>query len=323
MELAEGGTVADVVQRDGAWPEARAVAEVAKLLGAIDKLHGSGALHRDITPYNVFACGDADRAQARRLRPHHPRPAQGRRGRRVPAVVRRPGDPRGAAHALGRARGPVAGGAGARGAADRQGRAHPRRRHPDPALLEGHARGARAGDRRSGEPLRRRAGDGRGAQGPGRRRPRPRARRARSLSGRNVVFTGRLGIPRETAAALARKAGASVSTTFTPGPTCWSSAPRACGPPATRAAASCSRPRPSARAADASTTSPSSGSCASSASAERLVYLMLFTQLIIRHSLSSASWAPPCGIGRRRRPGPWPAGRAACRGRSSRRSSRG
>jgi serine/threonine protein kinase len=58
MELAEGGTVADLVQRDGPWPEARAVAEVAKLLGAIDKLHGCGALHRDITPFNVFACGD-------------------------------------------------------------------------------------------------------------------------------------------------------------------------------------------------------------------------------------------------------------------------
>src|SRR5690349_15101877 len=49
MELAEGGTVADVVQRDGAWPEARAVSEIAKLLGAIDKLHLCGALHRDIT----------------------------------------------------------------------------------------------------------------------------------------------------------------------------------------------------------------------------------------------------------------------------------
>jgi NAD-dependent DNA ligase len=44
--------------------------------------------------------------------------------------------------------------------------------------------------------------------------------RPRTLSGRNVVFTGRLGIPREKAAALARKAGASVRPPSTPAPTC-------------------------------------------------------------------------------------------------------
>jgi eukaryotic-like serine/threonine-protein kinase len=58
MELAEHGTLADVVERHGAWPEARAVSEIVKLLGAIERLHASGALHRDITPFNVFACGD-------------------------------------------------------------------------------------------------------------------------------------------------------------------------------------------------------------------------------------------------------------------------
>jgi len=57
MELAEHGTAADVVEREGPWAEARAVAEVTKLLGAIEELHGCGALHRDITPYNVFVCG--------------------------------------------------------------------------------------------------------------------------------------------------------------------------------------------------------------------------------------------------------------------------
>jgi hypothetical protein len=107
MELAEGGTVADVVQRDGAWPEARAVAEVARLLGAIDKLHGCGALHRDITPYNVFACGDADRAQARRLRPHHPRAAQGVAADAFPPWFVDRAIREEQAHALGRARGPL------------------------------------------------------------------------------------------------------------------------------------------------------------------------------------------------------------------------
>ena len=59
MELAERGTLADVVTADGAWKESRAVSEMSKILGAVDRLHSSGALHRDITPFNVFACGAA------------------------------------------------------------------------------------------------------------------------------------------------------------------------------------------------------------------------------------------------------------------------
>ena len=59
MELAERGTLADVVEKDGPWKEARAISEMSKILGAVDRLHSSGALHRDITPFNVFACGSA------------------------------------------------------------------------------------------------------------------------------------------------------------------------------------------------------------------------------------------------------------------------
>jgi serine/threonine protein kinase len=59
MELAEHGTLADVVEKRGAWTEARAVSEIRKILGAVERLHSSGALHRDITPFNVFACGRA------------------------------------------------------------------------------------------------------------------------------------------------------------------------------------------------------------------------------------------------------------------------
>jgi hypothetical protein len=121
------------------------------------------------------------------------------------------------------------------------------------------------------------------------------------------VFTGRLGIPREKAAALARKAGASVQATFNArtdllivGTSSLWAAGDAGGQKLLAAAAK-------RESGDASTTSPSNGSCASSASAERLVYLMLFTQLIIRHSFSSPSWAPPCGI----RPPP-PPGTFAC-----------
>jgi serine/threonine protein kinase len=58
MELAEHGTLADVVEKHGPWPEAKAISEIIKVLGAVDRLHACGALHRDITPYNVFACGD-------------------------------------------------------------------------------------------------------------------------------------------------------------------------------------------------------------------------------------------------------------------------
>ena len=44
MELAEHGTLADVVKKRGAWTESRAVAEIVKLLGTVGRLHGSGAL---------------------------------------------------------------------------------------------------------------------------------------------------------------------------------------------------------------------------------------------------------------------------------------
>jgi serine/threonine protein kinase len=61
MELAERGTLSDVVEKDGAWNEPRAIYEVTKLLDVVDRLHSAGTLHRDITPYNVFACGSAGR----------------------------------------------------------------------------------------------------------------------------------------------------------------------------------------------------------------------------------------------------------------------
>jgi serine/threonine-protein kinase len=58
MELAYG-TVADVVE-EGAWPERKAVPQVRGLLTAVDHLHASGALHRDITPMNVYVVGEDD-----------------------------------------------------------------------------------------------------------------------------------------------------------------------------------------------------------------------------------------------------------------------
>jgi len=59
MELADGGTLADVLERVGSFSEKRAVRELKGLLLAVDRLHRSGAFHRDITPVNVFMCGNA------------------------------------------------------------------------------------------------------------------------------------------------------------------------------------------------------------------------------------------------------------------------
>src|SRR5262249_16483267 len=39
-----------------AWSPVRARREIIALLKLLDQLHGAGALHRDITPTNVFVC---------------------------------------------------------------------------------------------------------------------------------------------------------------------------------------------------------------------------------------------------------------------------
>lgn len=57
FELAEHGTIRDylAVTRRG-WSSSRARQEILSLLKLLDQLHGAGALHRDITPMNVFVC---------------------------------------------------------------------------------------------------------------------------------------------------------------------------------------------------------------------------------------------------------------------------
>lgn len=215
MDLADRGTVADVVERDGPWPEARAVAEVGKLLGALDKLHGCGALHRDITPYNVFACGEPTVLKLGDfgLTTHGPRKG-------------------------------VAADSFAPWFVDRAIREEQRARwdvREDlwqtaqvlAVLLSGEVEPVRLADVRK---LRcstaTRAVIARAIGGRSNRFDSARAMadalrrgarelapagpsRPRTLSGRNIVFTGRLTITREQAASLARKAGASVSTSFT------------------------------------------------------------------------------------------------------------
>lgn len=212
MELADRGTVADVVERDGPWPEARAIAEVGKLLGAIDKLHGCGALHRDITPYNIFACGEPTVLKLGDfgLTTHGPRKG-------------------------------VAADSFAPWFVDRAIREEQRARwdvREDlwqvaqvlAVLLTGKVEPVRVADVRTlrcsmvTRTVIARAIGGRSnrfdcaramadaLKGGSKKVAGP--SRPRTLSGRNVVFTGRLGITREEAASLARKAGASVQATF-------------------------------------------------------------------------------------------------------------
>jgi serine/threonine-protein kinase len=54
-ELVEGGDLAQYLEKHPEpWPEARARREIARLVRAVTLLHASGAVHRDITPKNVF-----------------------------------------------------------------------------------------------------------------------------------------------------------------------------------------------------------------------------------------------------------------------------
>jgi serine/threonine-protein kinase len=54
-ELVEGGDLAHHLgQHPVPWPESRARREIARLARAVSLLHASGAVHRDITPKNVF-----------------------------------------------------------------------------------------------------------------------------------------------------------------------------------------------------------------------------------------------------------------------------
>jgi serine/threonine protein kinase len=59
FELAESGTIRDYLDATRRpWSPKRATQEIVALLKLLDQLHGTGALHRDITPMNVFVCGN-------------------------------------------------------------------------------------------------------------------------------------------------------------------------------------------------------------------------------------------------------------------------
>ena len=58
MEYAEFGDLGAWLERHGAQSERFVRREIAAILGALDALHRGHALHRDLTPFNVFVCDD-------------------------------------------------------------------------------------------------------------------------------------------------------------------------------------------------------------------------------------------------------------------------
>ena len=59
MEYAEHGDLGAWLSKTGAQSERFVRREIAAILRALDALHRGQALHRDLTPFNVFVCGDA------------------------------------------------------------------------------------------------------------------------------------------------------------------------------------------------------------------------------------------------------------------------
>lgn len=58
MEYAEHGDLGAWLAREGAQTERFVRREIAAVLGTLDALHRGQALHRDLTPFNVFVCED-------------------------------------------------------------------------------------------------------------------------------------------------------------------------------------------------------------------------------------------------------------------------
>jgi eukaryotic-like serine/threonine-protein kinase len=60
MELLQGRTLAQVIQREGALPPERAIPICAQICKSLREAHGLGVVHRDLKPANVFLLDHAD-----------------------------------------------------------------------------------------------------------------------------------------------------------------------------------------------------------------------------------------------------------------------
>ena len=58
MEYLEGETLAELLEREGAIPEDRAVEMMMPVMKSLEVIHSAGILHRDIAPDNIFITKD-------------------------------------------------------------------------------------------------------------------------------------------------------------------------------------------------------------------------------------------------------------------------
>ncbi len=67
MELIEGASLQQLVEREGALEPERAVRIASELCAALAEIHGKGLVHRDLKPDNVLVCRAADGAERVKL----------------------------------------------------------------------------------------------------------------------------------------------------------------------------------------------------------------------------------------------------------------
>jgi len=58
MEFIEGDSLADIIGRPGAFPEAEAIALITQVADALQEAHEHGIYHRDVKPDNILVSRD-------------------------------------------------------------------------------------------------------------------------------------------------------------------------------------------------------------------------------------------------------------------------
>jgi eukaryotic-like serine/threonine-protein kinase len=206
--MQEGDLSSYLARHPRPWPEGRARREILRLLRAVTTIHESGAVHRDITPANVFVASDAslklgDFGIALHRVGRRDVAADAFAPRFAPAAIRdgakswRQADD---VHQVGQLYAALLSGVGTRRITAVEVKRFECSAHTKSVLQRciGERRKCFASAAEMLEALE--------ARQPSARTP----ARVRSLAGKRVVFTGGLGLPRADAKELARKAGATV-----------------------------------------------------------------------------------------------------------------